>query len=111
MSLPAGKLNRRVRIEYPVVVRGAQFSDPQTTWQLFGLRWVRIVPLSGREVLRFRELGSETTVRIEMRYEDGITAQMRAVYQDRVYDFDGPPIDVNGERVEMHLMATEHNNG
>ena len=45
-----------------------------------------VEPLSGRELFAAQQVNAETTTRITIRYVSGITAAMRIVHEDVVYN-------------------------
>lgn len=66
------------------------------------------IPLRGREFFAAAAAQAENTVRFEIRYRKGITADMRLICEGRIYNLSAPPLDdVYGDRTETHLMTTE----
>lgn len=58
-----------------------------------------IAPLSGRELIAANAVQSKVTHRIKIRYRDGITAKMRAVERETVYNIEGViPDPKSGQR-------------
>lgn len=91
MSLEAGKLQHRVRIErYAALLdsNGNELQDPVTgeiprEWQEVATVWAEIAPISGREFIMSQAIQSQVTARLTIRYRDGIDASMRAVHVRR----------------------------
>ena len=81
----AGDLREIVSILEPVETRDA-FGGVVTTWQEIENCWARVVTQKGDEALRAASTDSRATVRIQMRYRPGITAQMRLMWNGREYD-------------------------
>jgi len=52
-------------------------------------RWARVTPLAGREAERAKQVNSETTHEVEIRYSDDITTEMRVKYNDRYLEIIG----------------------
>ena len=88
MSIEAGKLRHRVRIEKFDYVRdsnGDAIQDPNTgvvskAWVEVATVWAAIEPLSAREFIQSQATQSQVTARIVIRYRDGMDAAMRLVH-------------------------------
>lgn len=88
MSLDAGKLRHRVRIEQLVdltdsngdVVQNTTTGEISREWQTVATVWAAIEPLSAREYLQSGAKQSEMSARIKIRYRAGLTADMRFVH-------------------------------
>ena len=88
MSIEAGRLRHRVRIEqltYLLDSHGDQYQDPETgesrpEWVEVDTVWAAIEPLSAREFIAAQSTQSQITARIVIRYRDGLDASMRLVH-------------------------------
>lgn len=88
MSIEAGRLRHRVRIESYDDVRdssGEVIQDEVTgavsqEWVEVATVWAAIEPLSAREFLQSQSMQSQITARITIRYRDGLNAAMRLVH-------------------------------
>lgn len=88
MSIDAGRLRHRIRIErmaYALDSNGDVYQDPQTgetrqEWVEVRTVWAAIEPLSAREFIQSSALQSQITARIVIRYMDGLDASMRLVH-------------------------------
>jgi SPP1 family predicted phage head-tail adaptor len=88
MSLEAGRLRHRVRIEslqYLLDSHGDVYQNPDTgetrqEWTEVATVWAAIEPVSGREFIQSRAIQAEIVARIVTRYRDGLTAAMRLVH-------------------------------
>lgn len=88
MSIEAGRLRHRVRIEqltYLLDSHGDQYQDPETgesrpEWVEVATVWAAIEPLSAREFIAAQTTQSQITARIVIRYRDGLDASMRLVH-------------------------------
>lgn len=88
MSIQAGRLRHRVRIEekrYLLDSNGDAWQDPQTgatrqEWTLVDEVWAAIEPMSAREFVQSQAMQSQVTTRIVIRYRDGMHAAMRLVH-------------------------------
>ena len=98
-TLEAGRLNRRITIERPVL---AQASDgtTTTTWTTVA-KDIRagIEPLSVRDYIAANARQSKITARVLIRYRAGLTAAMRIVADDgTIYQPQGWQPDANTGR-------------
>lgn len=84
MTLAAGRLRHRVRIEQPVEDRDEDSGAVITTWALVAEVWAAIEPLSTREFIQAAAVQSEITGRIVIRFRDGLTPDMRIIHNGRV---------------------------
>lgn len=88
MSIEAGRLRHRVRIEqlsYLLDSHGDQYQDPETgesrpQWVEVATVWAAIEPLSAREFIAAQSTQSQITARIVIRHRDGLDASMRLVH-------------------------------
>ena len=88
MALQAGKLNKRVRIEYLTSpldshgdpLRGEQGELLAQVWTPLATVWAAIEPLSAREFMQSASEQSQVVARIQIRYRDDVTAAMRLVH-------------------------------
>jgi SPP1 family predicted phage head-tail adaptor len=88
MSLSAGKLRHRLRIEEYVALEdshGDPIQDATTgeiskAWETVATVWGAIEPLSAREYVQSGAKQSEMAARITIRYRSGLTAAMRFVH-------------------------------
>lgn len=88
MSLEAGRLRHRVRIEQYIDLldtSGEVIQDPETgevsrAWVVVATVWAAIEPVSGREFIQSRAIQAEIVARIVIRQRDGLDAAMRLVH-------------------------------
>lgn len=88
MSLEAGKLRHRVRIEQLTPSKDSD-GDPVEVWTLLAEVWAAIEPLSAREFRASQAVQSEITGRITIRYRDDVSASMRIVHRGKTYNIAG----------------------
>lgn len=84
-----------------------EYNTPIVGWEDYATVWAAIEPLRGREYLEAKNVTPELTVRIRIRYKEGIDHGMRVKYGTRIFNIQSPPIDVEGRHQEMHLMCSE----
>ena len=94
MSLEAGRLRHRVRIEQLESLldsNGDVLQDPVTgaisrDWVEVATVWAAIEPLSAREFIQSQATQSQITARMVIRFLDGLNAAMRLVHVRRDMD-------------------------
>lgn len=87
MTIAAGKLRHRVRIEQYVDVLDSSGEPTRgehgefiKEWQEVATVWAAIEPLSAREFIQSAAMQSQITARIIIRYRSGLNAAMRLVH-------------------------------
>lgn len=105
----AGRLRHRITIQESTPTQDS-FGEVDDDWSEFATRWARVV--TGGGVSRARERFAndakyaEADVRFELRHIDGVTPEMRVVYDGRTFDIIAAE-NVNERDRETHIMATE----
>lgn len=82
--MQAGKLNRRVTIQY----QGAghdEWNQPIPAWADLVTVWANIRHLSGRETIKADAVTSTVRASIRIRYRADVDAGMRVIHQGTVY--------------------------
>jgi SPP1 family predicted phage head-tail adaptor len=106
--IQAGKLRHRIDIQTPVhtqdPVTGANIKTWQTTHQSVP---ASVEPLSVKEFLQSKAEQSETSVRMMIRYREGLTADMRIVYRGKYYDPQGFLTDRESGREYITIPCSE----
>lgn len=106
--MQAGRLRHRGVIEH-LGAKSDTVSDSgesQAEWTEFKTVWMSIEPLRGRELFAAQEYHNETTVRIRMRFLEGVTPKMRVLYEDKYYPILAI-VDPGLRHRELELMCTE----
>jgi SPP1 family predicted phage head-tail adaptor len=84
-SIAAGRLRHRVQIDELQNITNS-FGETDPTWVPFAERWAAVEPLSGREFLAAEQTQSEVSVRITIRYTEGLRPSMRVIHRGQRYD-------------------------
>ena len=104
----AGDLRHSVKVERnnpSLNSYGAEVDN----WELFALRRASIEPLRGREFFTSKELESEVTHRIKMRWDtklDTMTTKDRVMYGSQIFDIKSIINPATRNR-EIEIMAIE----
>lgn len=88
MSIEAGRLRHRVRIEqlqYLLDSHGDAYQDPDTgetrqEWVEVATVWAAVEPVSAREFIQSQATQAQVSARIIIRYRDGLDSSMRLVH-------------------------------
>ncbi len=104
-----GKLRHRVILQQN---NPSQDSEGVMTenWVNLATVWASIEPLQGRELLAAQAIAAEASTRIRIRYREGITAAMRALYGTRVLDIQ-TVLDPEEKHQELNLLCREVRSG
>lgn len=87
MSIAAGRLRHRVRIERPVTAQNSQTGAMEVTWETFQDQVpAAIEPLSVKDFIQSAAMQSELSCRIVFRYIAGLTPDMRIIGLNEPYD-------------------------
>lgn len=111
MTIEAGRLRHRVKIQRPVQTQDSN-GDMITEWQAVATVWAAIEPLSARELIQSQAMQSQIVARVVIRYRDGITASMRLVHSrtgraDVIYNIHGvlPDLDSGLDYLTLPVSA------
>lgn len=101
-------MRQRITIQQLTGTRGPTGGNVQT-WETICTNWASIEPLKGAEYMSGKEVNSEISTRIKMRWRGDVVIHsgMRVVHKSRVFVIDGPPIDIYTRNRELHLMCRE----
>lgn len=118
MSLAAGRLRHRVRIEsyeYLLDSNGDVAQDEETgetsqAWALVAEVWAAIEPLSAREFIAAQATQSQISARIVIRHRSDLNAAMRIVHGTKIYNPQGFLADKDVGVEYLTIPCTEGTN-
>jgi SPP1 family predicted phage head-tail adaptor len=84
--MEAGKLNRRVSLQQIAETRDAAGQVVASGWTEVARPWANIRYLNGKEYATSGTVVSSATASVRIRYRRDITASMRVVYRDTVFN-------------------------
>ena len=99
-----GELKRPVTIETPTVAADAGSGGVTTTWATYKTTIAAIEALQGYEYHAAQQVKAGAVVRITMRYDSGVTEQMRVIYGTSIYLIESV-FDVEDRRRWLELMC------
>lgn len=84
----AGRLRHRVTVQQLVAGSPQQKAtgEPDESWTDFISVWASVEPITGNERFLAQQHLSQVTTKINMRYRSGITASMRVVFGQAIYN-------------------------
>lgn len=98
-----GDLRNRVTLQRRVVTRNA-IGDEIETWTKVACVYADVHPIRGREFLSLREMQSDITTRITIRYMSGVDTTMRFVVGDQEYDIDSI-VDIENKHYALECLC------
>lgn len=106
----AGRLRHEVIIQQRGEATESRFGAPSSTssWTTFKTVWARIVPLTGSERFEAQQRFEKVDHRIETRWVNGVSPEMRVKHRSRVFEIEAP-LNVEELDRELHLMCHELN--
>jgi SPP1 family predicted phage head-tail adaptor len=103
--MQAGQIRHRVTIQERTTTTD-QAGQPLETWTEVLAAWAAIEPVGGREYLESRSIQTDVSHQVRMRYQAGVTADMRVLYGARTLRIVAV-INRDERNREMLLMCEE----
>ena len=103
-----GSLDRIITIQKNVPGGVDSKGHPIKQWEDYAKTWAGLRGLSGREYYDAAAIQSENDVVFKVRYDSitsKITADMRIVDNEVIYEIKSPPIDSKGTRQWLEIRA------
>ena len=101
----AGRLTTHIRIEQLTTLQDPA-GQPVESWIPFAVVWAEIKPLRGREFWAARQVQSEVTHKICIRYCSGVNSAMRIAHCGRYFDILSA-INVAELNDELEMLCVE----
>jgi SPP1 family predicted phage head-tail adaptor len=101
-----GKYDRRITLQSPTPGPATADGTATKTYTNGATIWASFNNFNGREFFQAQATNSELSGIIEVRYMPGITPDMRAVYQGKIFEITAV-IDVKMEHRELQLHVKE----
>ncbi len=100
-----GNLRHRITLQKPLIIKdsiGQQLEE----WQDVATVWASVEPLSGKEYFSAKQMNSEVSTKITIRYLEGITPFMRVFFQKHTYNILAI-INFEERNVYLQLLCSE----
>lgn len=104
--MEAGKLNKRITIQKSVPKSSAS-GQQGGEWVAVYTVWAQVKCTSPRTINDEGVVQHEATYKFFIRKRKGITAQMRVLWDSRIFHLVGPPVDWADERTGLTLITKE----
>lgn len=88
--MTAGQLRHKVTVQQFAIgsPQADQYGTPQGEWSSYAHVWAEITPLTGREYWDAQQVNPEISLRVRIRYLQGITPKMRILFGTRVIEIE-----------------------
>lgn len=103
--MKAGQLRHRVTIERLDVGQDSAGAIVES-WSEFAVVWAAVEPIGGREYWQAQQVAAENSVRVRIRYVEGVVPTMRIVYGSRKLNILAV-VDIEERHRELQLMCSE----
>ena len=103
--IEAGRRDKKITIQRMVSVTTEGGEVTETPLNIATV-WAAVEPLEAREAWQAKQSQATTTHRITTLYVVGITSRMRAVWGNRIFNFESVVNEKEANR-ELVIMATE----
>lgn len=100
----AGRMDQRITLQQRTSTLDA-LGQASEAWTDVATVWASAQPLRGREFFAAGAMQSEAAVRFRIRHRAGLTGAMRVVWNTVPHALVAEPIDVDGGRHTLELMA------
>jgi len=106
---PIGEMRNVVDVQSPTIGPATASGTPSVTWSTLPAGanvWARIKTLRGRELERAQNIVATTTLKINLRWLAGVTAECRVVFGGRTF-YVNQATDLDQRGIELELDCTE----
>ena len=99
-----GMLDQRLTLQSRAA--GADvLGQPSGAWQTVATVWGKVRPLRSRELFAAGQVQNVSDVEFTIRYRSDVLATWRVLWRGTPHDITGAPIDVDGQRQWLQLLA------
>ena len=106
--MDAGKLDRRVTIQYRAEAQDPIYGTPQISWHTLATVWAEVqdmIPSRGERIAEGVSI-ARRPCRVRMRYRSDVTIDMRLLYGERTLRIVSMPAEL-GRREGLELVCEE----
>ena len=100
-----GKLRHQVALLKPIISKD-ELGQEIETWEVQDLVWASIEPLSGKEYFSAKQVNSEVTVKLTIRYVESILSQWVVQFGQRVFNIESI-INFEERNKYLQLLCSE----
>lgn len=103
--ITAGMLDQRITIQARAAGQDA-LGNASGAWTDVATVWARARPLRSRELFAAGQTQNVSDVEFTIRWRADVTHAMRIMWRGVAHEITGAPIDVDGQRQWMELLAS-----
>lgn len=103
--MPAGDLDRRIKLDAPSVARDTDFGSEVTTWNTVATVWAKLLERVASEGVEADQRVMTRQITIRIRYRSDVLTTWRVVCGTRRFRISGT-LEV-GRREYLHLLCEE----
>lgn len=107
--MKTGNLRHYITIEQQTETFNSE-GELVTTWTTYKNVWAEILPLVGREFWASKQVNSETTGKLRIRYIAGVTPKMRIKFGSRILNITGI-VNTEEKNKEIVIYYSENTEG
>lgn len=106
LLIDVGKMNKRITFMRKEPIKDEMGQD-SFEWKEYKKIWATIKPYKSSEAQFMSKLRPEVTHRAYIRFRKDITVDMRVMYNNRLFEISGPPIDMDEAHVMLEIQLQE----
>ena len=80
----AGKLTKRIILQKSIMTQNT-YGEEVPTWETISSVWAQIIELRGKEFWTSKQLNSEITSKLTIRYRTDVDTTVRIMYGSRIF--------------------------
>lgn len=103
--LDTGRFRERLTLQAPAQGSVDARGHGPDTFEDVATVWGSAEPLRGREFFAAGQQQAQAEIRFRCRHRTDVLATWRVLWRGVAYQLTAPPIDVDGARVQLELMA------
>ncbi len=103
--LTAGQLDQRLTLQQRATGNDV-LGQPSGAWIDVATVWGRARPLRSRELFAAGQVQNVSDVEFTLRWRADVATTWRVLWRDTPHDITGEPIDVDGQRQWLQLLAS-----
>ena len=105
-KINAGKYRHPIIIQ-ELVENQNEFGEMTSDWQDFKKVKAGIFPFTAKELMTSESIVNEASHKVHIRYIDGVTAEQRIMFGNRIFQIVSSPIDFQFMHKELQLLCKE----
>lgn len=107
VAIDAGRLKTSVIIQEKKAGRDSKGARTAESWTTLATVWMEVLPLTGQEGWRRKQVDAELTHVVTGRYRSDVTSKNRLKVGTTILNIKGPPRDVGNAHVILEMDCVE----